>query len=363
MAFLNGASVNVLAGDGTYHPMRYTILTATAGRVGTFSALSTTTNLAFLNPVLTYDPNDVYLSLTFANAIVTPSGRRVPNYAAAGSTTNQIAVAGGLTNAAILANDRGKIFTALNQLTVPQARAAFDTLSGEGYSARAEPRLQVGRTVHLVDLRPDDALRHRPVRQFDHALRQAAGLSALRPQRQPVRPDPRTGRPAVKQGAAGHALRAAAQLARLGDRLRRRRRHPRQRLSHRLGVAEQHALRRRARRRLPVDAKLSGGRRGRRVRRHLPRRRSRHVRFDDGRADRLLRSRHLRQFLRRLVDLLRLLCQPGHALRERVRRPRLGDGARRFQLARVPLAARVRPSLPRLRRGVHALRRAWRSPI
>ena len=58
----------------------------------------------------------------------------MPNYAAAGSTTNQIAVAGGLTNAAIIANDRGKIFTALNQLTVPQARAAFDTLSGEGYS-------------------------------------------------------------------------------------------------------------------------------------------------------------------------------------------------------------------------------------
>ena len=135
LATLNGASVNVLAGAGTYHTMRYTILTATAGVTGTFSALSTTTNLAFLTPTLSYDPNDVYLSLTFANAIVTPSGRRVPNYAAAGSTTNQIAVAGGLTNAAIIANDRGKIFTALNQLTVPQARAAFDTLSGEGYSA------------------------------------------------------------------------------------------------------------------------------------------------------------------------------------------------------------------------------------
>ena len=134
LATLNGASVNVLAGAGTYHTMRYTILTATAGVTGTFSALSTTTNLAFLTPTLSYDPNDVYLSLTFANAIVTPSGRRVPNYAAAGSTTNQIAVAGGLTNAAIIANDRGKIFTALNQLTVPQARAAFDTLSGEGYS-------------------------------------------------------------------------------------------------------------------------------------------------------------------------------------------------------------------------------------
>ena len=55
--------------------------------------------------------------------------------AALAITQNQLAVASGLTNAGVLNGGTGPILTALNQLTAPQAQAAFDSLSGEGIAA------------------------------------------------------------------------------------------------------------------------------------------------------------------------------------------------------------------------------------
>jgi len=55
-------SVQVSAGSGNYLPsQRYTILNALGGVSGTFSGVST--NLVFLTPSLSYDSNNVYLTL------------------------------------------------------------------------------------------------------------------------------------------------------------------------------------------------------------------------------------------------------------------------------------------------------------
>jgi autotransporter-associated beta strand protein len=61
-ATLNGGTVQVTADPGTYNAsLRYTILSAIGGVSGTFASLSTTLNLAFLSPQLSYDANDVFL--------------------------------------------------------------------------------------------------------------------------------------------------------------------------------------------------------------------------------------------------------------------------------------------------------------
>lgn len=84
-AYLQGGSVNVLAANGSYMPFTtYTILTATNGREGEFA--SVTDNLAFLDPSLGYDDNNVYLTLA----------RNDIDFEAYGRTPNQKAVSRGL---------------------------------------------------------------------------------------------------------------------------------------------------------------------------------------------------------------------------------------------------------------------------
>ncbi|WP_164055947.1 hypothetical protein, partial [Serratia marcescens] len=65
-ATINGGTVKVLAGAGNYAPQpQYTIVTAdlaAGGIIGTFNGV--TSNLAFLDPSLSYDPDHVYLTMT-----------------------------------------------------------------------------------------------------------------------------------------------------------------------------------------------------------------------------------------------------------------------------------------------------------
>src|SRR5690606_29597677 len=69
-ATINGGSVQVLAEAGNYAPQtQYTILTASGGRTGLFSGV--TSNLAFLDPFLSYDANNAYLTLVRNNAAFT----------------------------------------------------------------------------------------------------------------------------------------------------------------------------------------------------------------------------------------------------------------------------------------------------
>jgi outer membrane autotransporter protein len=115
-ATLTGGTVQVLAENQAYaRQTRYTILTASGGVGGAFA--NVTSNLAFLTPTLSYDPNDVFLTLN----------RNDTTFASVAQTPNQRAVAGAL--------DRSPLFSPLVQavvnLTGASALRAFDALSGE----------------------------------------------------------------------------------------------------------------------------------------------------------------------------------------------------------------------------------------
>ena len=121
-AKLTGASVFVQAGDGTYVVGKRTILTATT-LATKFAGVSS--NLAFLSPTLSYDATNVFLTIQAGST----------GYSSAALTQNQFNFAFGLTNAANMNGGTGAILQAFNQLTVTQARAAFDSVSGEGVTA------------------------------------------------------------------------------------------------------------------------------------------------------------------------------------------------------------------------------------
>jgi outer membrane autotransporter protein len=127
-ASLGNATVNVLAQSGFALATPYNILNASGGLNNTRFG-SATSNLAFLTPTLTYDPNNVFLTLDATNGGGGGGGGGGANFgfASAAQTPNQRAVAGALdassaTNSLVLA--------VLGQ-TLDGARRAFDALSGE----------------------------------------------------------------------------------------------------------------------------------------------------------------------------------------------------------------------------------------
>ncbi|MDM0090571.1 MULTISPECIES: autotransporter domain-containing protein [unclassified Variovorax] len=113
-ATLGGASVIVISADGNWGTTtRYTILTS-GNRVGTFGGVSS--NFAFLDPALSYEANNVLLTLT----------RNTIPFPAVGQTFNQRS-----SGAALEALGGGALYDAVVQLDAPTARSAFDQLSGE----------------------------------------------------------------------------------------------------------------------------------------------------------------------------------------------------------------------------------------
>jgi uncharacterized protein with beta-barrel porin domain len=123
-ASISGTSVQVIAAPGNYGPStRYTILNATGGVAGTYAGVSS--NFAFLTPSLSYDANNVFLTLSVAQSA----------FANAGTTVNQKAVGAALD--ATYANATGDFATvigALTGLSSQQAPAALDALSGQPYA-------------------------------------------------------------------------------------------------------------------------------------------------------------------------------------------------------------------------------------
>ena len=119
----NDARVQVTAQNGTYAPStQYTILTA-GTLSGTFGSVFS--NLAFLKPELSYDANNVFLTLMLAG----PGG--TAGFATAAQTPNQRAVAGALDASPIT----NPLVVALLKQTADGARQAFDALSGEVYGS------------------------------------------------------------------------------------------------------------------------------------------------------------------------------------------------------------------------------------
>ena len=132
-ATINGGSVNVLTGAGNYAPATtYTILTANGGRLGTFTD-GVTSSLAFLDPSLSYDTNNVYLTMTRNNI----------DFADVGITRNQIA-----TGSAIKSLGQGNtVYDAVLNLSAPQAQYAFDQLSGEIHASAKTAMIEDTRFV------------------------------------------------------------------------------------------------------------------------------------------------------------------------------------------------------------------------
>ena len=119
-ATLTGGTVQVLATPGAYQPRtRYTILTAAAGVGGRFAG--STTDLAFLTPFLSYDATNAYLTLA----------RNDLQFAAVAQTRNQASVASAAQATAV----GSRLYDAIAVLSAPQARQAYDALSGEIHSS------------------------------------------------------------------------------------------------------------------------------------------------------------------------------------------------------------------------------------
>ena len=136
-ATLNGGTVDVLAGSGTYQPLtQYTILNSQGGVTGHFTDV--TSNLAFLTPTLGYDQDNVFLTLKRNNV----------SYGSVGVTPNQIAVGTALQSA--MSGAQGNVLallTAVNNLSAAQAPSALNQLAGEIHASAQTVMLEESRFV------------------------------------------------------------------------------------------------------------------------------------------------------------------------------------------------------------------------
>jgi outer membrane autotransporter protein len=115
-ATIAGGTVEVMEQPGTYPPsFKYTILTANGGVNGTFT--NATSDFAFLTPVLSYDANDVFLTLS-RNATFFQSLAQTPNQHSVGAALDASPLGSALLQPVLFQTAAG-------------ARQAFDALSGE----------------------------------------------------------------------------------------------------------------------------------------------------------------------------------------------------------------------------------------
>lgn len=118
-ATLDGGTVVVSSSDGTFRFQQpYTIVTADGGVVGTFN---NATSLAFIIPTLTYDPDNVYL--TIYSALLN-----------AAKTTNQIGVATNLDSIIGPNAEQSLLIGTLANLPLVAAQEALESLSGFQYT-------------------------------------------------------------------------------------------------------------------------------------------------------------------------------------------------------------------------------------
>ncbi|MEZ0168378.1 autotransporter domain-containing protein [Microvirga sp. TS319] len=141
-ATISGGTVRVLAENGSYNPTtNYTILTAGDGVTGTFAGV--TSNLAFLTPSLAYGANDVILTLIRKG---TGGGDTPVRFSDVAVTRNQF-------NTAEAVEDLGAgngVFDAVVGQSVPGARLAFDSLSGEIHAGVAGTLIEDSRLMRDV---------------------------------------------------------------------------------------------------------------------------------------------------------------------------------------------------------------------
>ncbi len=124
-ATINGAAVQVIAASGSYGTSTtYTILNATGGVSGTYSGVSS--NFAFLTPSLSYNANNVFLTLALQGNAFSGFG---------GNTVNQRAVGFALDQTfAGATGDFATVIGALAGLNTQQGPYALNQISGQPYA-------------------------------------------------------------------------------------------------------------------------------------------------------------------------------------------------------------------------------------
>ena len=129
-ATLQGGTVGVAAAPGTYAPRTtYTILNAGGGIIGTYA--NAVSNYPFLQPSLSYDANNVYLTL------------QVGGFAQAAQTPTQAAVGAVLdANAGNATGDFATVLGALSTLTATQGQAVLTSISGQNYAGFSTAMVQ-----------------------------------------------------------------------------------------------------------------------------------------------------------------------------------------------------------------------------
>ena len=134
-ANLSGAvTVNVANGSAAYLPNRKMTIVSSTGLSGTFSGVTTSQNLSFLTPTLSYDANNVYLAYS-----LTP-------FSTVAKNINQRNVGNALTFAA-LGPVNGLSAPILNSLyygNYENAQAVMDTVGGSGLAGVQSAAMQVG---------------------------------------------------------------------------------------------------------------------------------------------------------------------------------------------------------------------------
>ncbi|MFO1084743.1 MAG: autotransporter domain-containing protein [Reyranellaceae bacterium] len=128
-AALQGGSLNVVAQPGVYAPRTtYTLITAGNGVSGQFASATTDT---FLQPTLSYDANNAYLTL------------QIGGFAAAAQTPTQAAVGAALDAGAPNATgDFATILGTIASLNSSQVLPFLTAISGQNYSAFSNSMVQ-----------------------------------------------------------------------------------------------------------------------------------------------------------------------------------------------------------------------------
>lgn len=121
-ATINGGTVLVSSVDGTFKfKSPYTIVTADTSLTGTFS---NATAFGFITPILTYDANNVFLSLNSA-------------LSTAAKTCNQIGVATMLDNLVNINDAQALLISKIATSSLADAQQALESLSGFQYTNEA----------------------------------------------------------------------------------------------------------------------------------------------------------------------------------------------------------------------------------
>ncbi|MBI2739765.1 MAG: autotransporter-associated beta strand repeat-containing protein [Rhodospirillales bacterium] len=124
-ATINGATVQVAAASGNYaNSTTYTILNAAGGVSGTYSGV--TSNFAFLTPSLSYNANNVFLTLALQGAAFSGFSGNTGNQRGVGSALDQ--------SYATATGDFATVIGALAGLNTQQAPYALNQISGQPYA-------------------------------------------------------------------------------------------------------------------------------------------------------------------------------------------------------------------------------------